>query len=266
MNEKIIGEYEHFLKNEKQRADHTIRSYIASANNLSDFIFKDLKEMENEDLEKYRKQLAEKDVMNKTKNLEIYGLKSFIDFLRRKKINTNVIQEPLETFGQAAENSHINIPDRKEIERFVKPMKENKRDDLIVELLYATGLRAAELLSLKIGQVDKKFNIVGKRNKQRVVFCPQETVDRIRKFESGKGRLFDITQRRLNEIFNYRSDMLSTKITPHILRHAFATKLLDKGVGLRELQEFLGHASIITTQRYTHVSSKRLQDIYEEMW
>ncbi len=157
------------------------------------------------------------------------------------------------------------------------------RDLLIVEILYDTGVRVHELVNIKLADIDyhnKSIRILGKGSKERIVYFGDYTLERINNYlpdrdiilknkkspylivstESGK-----LTTRRIEEILDMivKHLEIKNKITPHTLRHTFATHLLNKEADLRSVQELLGHESLSTTQIYTHVTNERLRNIYD---
>jgi len=160
----------------------------------------------------------------------------------------------------------------------------SRRDRALLELLYATGLRVSELVSLDLGDVDLSGLVVraiGKGNKERLVPFGRKAADSIRAWlESSQrlrtkgmsptalflnvrgGRLTDRSVRRVLDR-RLREAAIFAQVSPHVLRHSFATHLLGAGADLRAIQELLGHASLSTTQRYTHVSMDALMRIYD---
>ena len=156
------------------------------------------------------------------------------------------------------------------------------RGRALLELLYATGLRCAELVSLDLGEVDleaRMARVVGKGRKERVVPFGGRARDAVKAWlplrlalspESDAlfvnqrgGRLTDKSVRNL-VAHRIRQVAITRKVTPHTLRHSFATHLLERGADLRTIQELLGHASLSTTQRYTHVNTRHILDIYRK--
>ncbi len=273
---KTIEQFKEHILRAEQHSPHTVRSYITAVEGLGNFLnHKAPSQITKSDLKKFKEYMLKNKTKNKTKNARIYAIRTFIDFLRENDLNTKISKNDISTFGTNGETHHLNLPSDKEIEKFTAPLffsdhkKESERNNIIVNLFLATGMRSAELLSLRVGQVDTRFSIIGKGNKQRAVFCNKELVERTRRYEEGmkKGeKLFPITYGWLFRIFEERCEWVGiSKITPHTLRHVFATRMLSKGVGIRELQEFLGHASITTTQRYLSVSPERLEEIYHSV-
>jgi integrase/recombinase XerC len=158
------------------------------------------------------------------------------------------------------------------------------RDQAILELLYSSGIRVGELTQLNCDDVDLELGIIkvlGKGKKERIVPIGSKAIEAIkdylrkRKFPSGNGiegplfintrngRLTDRSVRRIVEKYGKKCGP-GRSITPHALRHTFATHLLDAGADLRDIQELLGHVSLSTTQKYTHVSIDGLMDVYDK--
>lgn len=161
------------------------------------------------------------------------------------------------------------------------------RDRALLETLYATGMRAGELVTLCLSDVDYDegvIRVIGKGNKERMTLLGRQAVFALQRYvrkgrpelllnaEKDDGALFvnryggRLSDRGVRKLFDRYCDAASThlKITPHVLRHTFATHLLSNGADLRLIQELLGHASLATTQMYTHVSTERLQEVYAQ--
>jgi integrase/recombinase XerC len=159
------------------------------------------------------------------------------------------------------------------------------RDRAILELLYATGLRISELLSLEARDVASggdELSIVGKRDKERIVLIGSRALDAVAAYTAeGRPKLAALAENPPDALFlghrgtalvatsvrrmldkHVRAVSLSLKVSPHTLRHSFATHLMDHGADLRSVQELLGHESVVTTQIYTHVSQERLKAVY----
>jgi integrase/recombinase XerC len=161
-----------------------------------------------------------------------------------------------------------------------------RRDRAILELFYASGLRLSELAGLGLDDVDLSAQMVrtlGKGGKQRLVPFNRSTATAIRAYLADRERLMQGRPGRSNPLFvNYRGNRLTTRsidrlvrrhaaasgvrpgVSPHALRHSFATHLLQRGADLRAIQELLGHARLSTTQRYTHVNTAQLVDVYRK--
>ena len=161
------------------------------------------------------------------------------------------------------------------------------RDRALLETLYASGMRAGELVTLGVADVDYDegvIRVIGKGNKERMTLLGRQAVFALDRYirkgrpalvlraDKDGGALFvnrygeRLSDRGVRKLFDRYCGMASThlKITPHVLRHTFATHLLSNGADLRLIQELLGHASVATTQMYTHVSTERLQEVYDQ--
>jgi len=227
----------------------------------------------------------------KTQNYHIIALRAFLKYLIKNDIPT---LSPEKIDLQKIPERTVEYLDRDELERLFKAIPSDNlkglRDRAIVETLYSTGLRVSELVGLDRKQVDLKrqeFMVRGKGKKPRIVFlsdrCCQFIEEYLKERKDNFEPLFinhgrarkgdDLTlgeKRRLttvtvqNVVRNAATKAgIIKKVTPHVLRHSFATELLLNGADIRSVQEMLGHASITTTQIYTHVTNKRLKEIHE---
>ncbi|MEG2458078.1 MAG: tyrosine-type recombinase/integrase, partial [Bacilli bacterium] len=161
--------------------------------------------------------------------------------------------------------------------------KYNQRDSLIIELLYDTGIRISEITNIKIKDIDfscRSIRILGKGNKTRIVYFGEYAEEKIKKYindlrcKTLSKRDSDyllvslhsdkITSRYIRKIVDdlVSKTSIKTKITPHVLRHTFATDMLNNGADIRVVEELLGHKNLSTTEIYTHVTSERLRDVY----
>jgi integrase/recombinase XerC len=164
-----------------------------------------------------------------------------------------------------------------------------KRDRAMLELMYATGVRVAELTRMNLGHIDFKnrlIRVTGKRRKERIVPFGEPALDALRSYLDIRDKFLDaapVSEREPEALFlNYQGTRITTRsvgrmvekyisvcagryeISPHALRHSFATHLLDSGADLRDIQELLGHARLSTTQIYTHVSMEKLIQVYDK--
>jgi site-specific recombinase XerD len=228
----------------------------------------------------------------KTRNYHIIALRAFLKYLIKNDIKT---LPPEKIDLQKIPERTVEYLTRDELERLFKATDpsslKGKRDRAILETLYSTGLRVSELVSLNRKQVDlkrKEFMVRGKGRKPRIVFLSDRACNFIREYLNARKDSFDplfITHgraRKDDDITLGEKKRLTTvsvqnvtrktavksgiikKVTPHVLRHSFATELLLNGADIRSVQEMLGHASITTTQIYTHVTNKRLKEIHNK--
>lgn len=228
----------------------------------------------------------------KTQNYHIIALRAFLKWCVKNDIKS-LAPEKLD-LSKIPERS-VEFLGRDELERLFKAVDggdiRGKRDNAILETLYSTGLRVSELTSLDRGKVDldrREFMVRGKGKKTRIVFLSKRAAEAISDYLEARDDNFeplflnhrrakkgdDITmgeKRRLSTVMveylvrSYaRKAGIIKKVTPHVLRHSFATELLVNGADIRSVQEMLGHSSITTTQIYTHLTNKRLKEVHEK--
>ena len=223
----------------------------------------------------------------RTQNYYLIALRAFLKFLRKRGVES-LSPERIE-FAKVPERS-LDLISPVELERLMKaPAKdtlEGKRDQAILELLFSTGLRISELCSLSIDDVDlsrDEFSVRGKGDKIRVVFISDEARAAIRNYLAGRKDMEDalfvrygkkahvgedarITPRTVQRLLKYYAAKagITRKVTPHVIRHSFATDLLSNGADLRSVQALLGHAHIGTTQIYTHVTDAHLRAVHKK--
>ena len=261
----LIDLYTKHLKDERY-STLTINQYHRTLTNFVDTMgIKNISNFSEKKLLGYRKQLQADNTCTKTKNLKIIILRSFISWTNQQHL-TNLSMDNMKTFRNSDRHQPLSLITRDELQRFLSPTSD-KEDDLIVNVLYATGLRLTELTSLRLNQISEEFQIVGKGGKTRTVFLPGSLVVKIKEYAESKHRVpnsfvFQLTHRTIQRRIKQRGETmdLSQLMTPHKLRHLYATHLYENGADLRTLQEILGHSSINTTQIYTHVNTEKMRD------
>jgi site-specific recombinase XerD len=227
-----------------------------------------------------------------TQNYHLIALRSFLKYLNKRDIQS-ISPEKIDL--PKAEAHTIKFLDHEQVERLLNMPEistpEGMRDKAILEVLFSTGLRVSELVSLNRDQVNldrREFGVVGKGRRVRVVFLSEKAVEWLRKYlgtredalqpvfirYSGKkpdgsdttGNTIRLTARSVQRLVaKYAAKAkLLIKITPHGLRHSFATDLLSNGADLRAIQELLGHKNVSTTQIYTHVTNPQLKQIHDK--
>lgn len=273
-----------YLKNEKNYSDLTILSYNEDLNEFSVFINKDVLFVNKRDIKAYLNYLFTNNNKSSTVSRKISTLKSFYKYLKIKKIK---LDNP--TISIKYPKKEKNLPkfiQYNELEELLKKSKEGPyglRNNLIIELLYDSGIRVSELVNIKLNDIDfdnKRIKIHGKGSYQRYAFYGDECERLINEYiNTLRRQLLDnkssemlilnkngvkITPRGIAKIIDsiLKSTSIKLKISPHTLRHTFATHLLDNGCDIRSVQEMLGHKSINSTEVYTHVSSERLKEVY----
>jgi len=225
----------------------------------------------------------------KTQNYHIIALRAFLKYLAKNDVNA-LAPEKIE-LSKIPERT-VEVLSREELERLFKAVdqtrKHGPRDLSILETLYSTGLRVSELKSLNRDQVDLKrreFMVRGKGRKPRIVFLSKKAADTISSYlktrndnfkplfinsikdkdilADEKRRLSTVSIQNLVRKYALKAGIIK-KVTPHTLRHSYATELLINGADIRSVQEMLGHSSITTTQIYTHLTNKKLREIHEK--
>lgn len=210
----------------------------------------------------------------KTQNYYLIALRAFLKYLARQNI-TSLPAERIE-LAKIGERS-LDLISTTELSRLLEAPKGNEvkdlRDKAILELLFSTGLRVSELCSLPrdLDLKSDEFAVRGKGEKVRVVFLSEEAKNAIKKYLSARkdldnDQMFPVTARSVQRIIKHYAIKagISKKVTPHVVRHMFATDLLSNGADLRSVQMLLGHANITTTQIYTHVTDKQLKDTHKK--
>jgi site-specific recombinase XerD len=278
---------------EKNQSAKTIENYQHYLGRFLEFAGnKEVSKIDLSLVHKYRLHLNRKDLGIKTQNYHVIALRAFLKYLIKNDIKT-LAPEKID-LSKIPERT-VEFLSREELERLFKAVSlENlrgQRDRAILETLYSTGLRVSELAGLNCEQVDLKrgeFMVRGKGKKPRVVFLSERCKKHIQVYLKSRQDNFsplflnhgraksadDISlgeKRRLstvsieNIVRNYaRRAGIIKKVTPHTLRHSFATELLMAGADIRSVQEMLGHSSITTTQIYTHLTNKKLKNIHEK--
>lgn len=224
-------------------------------------------------------------ISKKTQNYYLIALRSFLKYLARREIKT-LPAERIE-LAKTGERS-LDLITRAELSLLLNSPKgsdlKNLRDKAILELLFSTGLRVSELCALTsdINLETDELSIRGKGGKIRVVFISDEAKKSVKNYLAARKDMSDalfvqigndkkkdaspLTKRSVERIVKAHAIKagISKKVTPHVMRHMFATDLLGNGADLRSVQSLLGHSSITTTQIYTHVTDKHLRDIHKK--
>jgi site-specific recombinase XerD len=219
-----------------------------------------------------------------TQNYHLIALRSFLKYLIKRRI-TSLSPDSID-LAKIKERS-LDLISTAELERLMKAPDESNlkglRDKAIIELFFSTGLRLSELCSIDrdLDLSKDEFSIRGKGEKVRVVFLSDTAKDAIRNYLKGRkdmdAPLFiqysrngangnRLTPRSIERIVRFYAIKagISKKVTPHVIRHSFATDLLSNGADIRSVQMMLGHANIATTQIYTHITDKQLRDVHKK--
>jgi site-specific recombinase XerD len=304
--QRYYQQFLEYLEIERNRSKLTLRNYDHYLKRFVDFCAKQgVTDPEHIDLELVRSfrlwlnRLVEngKPLKIITQNYHLISLRSFLKYLAKRDVKS-LAAEKIELPKTPART--VEFLDIADIERLLKATDEETdkitrlRDRAILEMLFSTGLRISELVSVKKDGLNLKrgeFAVRGKGDKMRLVFLSHKAIEALNQYlkerkdnskalfirhdakesvekqmESMSEKVSGITARSIQRIIKKYAKLagIIKKITPHTLRHSFATDLLTNGADIRSVQELLGHASISTTQIYTHLTNKRLRDIYEK--
>ena len=226
----------------------------------------------------FRMNLNRNNLKLKTQNYYLISLRAFLKFLRKRDIESlNPERIELAKVGQR----DLDLITADELNRLINgPKGDNSvaglRDRAILELFFSTGLRVSELCALNrdLDLSRDEFSVRGKGEKIRVVFLSSDAKDAIKAYEKKRGDLEEalfistsntrLTPRSIERIVKRYAIKagITRKVTPHVIRHSFATDLLENGADLRSVQALLGHANIATTQVYTHITDKHLREVH----
>jgi len=280
--ERYIKKFIRYLEIEKNYSPHTLLNYSLDLGDFGKFL--GATPLENVDylsLRKYLATLKERSLQTRSLNRKLSALRSFFRFLTREGL---LKSNPILVLSSPKMEKHLpQFLTEDEVKRLIEaavPKDEGGlRDRAIMETFYSTGIRISELVGLNIEAIDDISGIVkvmGKGKKERIVPIGECALAAIRDYvekrkkqatavflnKSGK-RMTDRGVR--NVIVKYvRLASIKHGVSPHTLRHSFATHLLDRGADLRSVQELLGHANLATTQIYTHLTTERLKKVYDK--
>lgn len=281
--------FQSYLSLEKNYSPHTVKAYLRDLQAFSDQCiamgYSCIKDVSYADIRRWIVTLVEKGDSNRTVNRKIASIKAYYRFLQTiGTIKTN----PLSNHKALKAGKKVQIPfSSSEMDQVLTQIEYSNdfagvRNHLILHMLYATGLRRAELISLKCADVDlgkSQIKVVGKRNKERIVPLLPSMISLVQRYMNFRTELKEINDaeyfflldsgNKLYETFVYRMinkylSKVSHKVkkSPHILRHTFATHLLNNGADLNSVKELLGHSSLASTQVYTHNSIAELKKVH----
>jgi integrase/recombinase XerC len=283
-SKKYFEQFLFFLKSEQNVSPHTLRSYTKDLDDFLTFADKRPKEIDNLDIRSFLASLHHKKLKKSSISRKLATIRSFFKFLHRegyvKKNPAKLVSSP---------KVPKNLPRFLSIDEVFYLMETPQgdtfkptRDKAILELLYSSGLRVSEMTSLDMSDLNIKESLLlakGKGRKERILPIGQKAMEALQNYlpermslkrktaalflNNRGGRL---TQRSIRRILLYYSRMINLEgdLSPHTLRHTFATHLLHEGADLRSIQELLGHSSLSTTQRYTHVDIGHLTEVYDK--
>jgi integrase/recombinase XerC len=287
---KELEEFIAYLKHEKNASPHTISNYRSDLLQLSQFLEKkklNLRGVDNIVLRGFLAVLYDRGKKKSTIGRKLAAIRSFFQFCVRKRwmddnpakvVSTPKQDKPVPSFLTEEEmQKFLDLP------QTATPL--DKRDRAMLELLYATGIRVGELVGINLEDVkfaERLIRIRGKGKKERLVPFGRMAEKSLRSYLRVRSMINKGQVEEISLFLNYRGQKLSSrsvertvdkyirrsalrrKISPHSLRHSFASHLLSRGADLRVIQELLGHESLATTQKYTHLDLKHLLEVYRK--
>lgn len=290
----VIQPFLDYLKFQKRYSQHTVISYQTDLSSFFDYLFGEIGEMQMNEItaslvRSWLAGLKEQGMESRSINRKISALKSYFKFqLKQGSIDSS----PMATIISPKNKKRLpQYVDEKGTETLFKHVEfdggwKGQTESLIMKLFYHTGMRQAELVGLKESQVDKsnsQIKVLGKGNKERVVPVSRELMNDIAGYIQAKRKGFEIFDaeyvlvndkgKRLYPKYVYiivrkylseRGVTTIDKRSPHILRHTFATHLMNNGADINAVKELLGHSSLAATQVYTHNTIDKLKDVYKK--
>ena len=279
-----LNQFLDYIKYEKNYSELTKKNYERDIDYfllfLEDNRIKSIKEVNYQMIRKYLVHLHNHQYSKKTIARYISSLRTFFSFL----YNENYIEDnpTILVSNPKLDKKLPNFLYINDLEKLLAIPNTSEplgiRDSLILELLYSTGIRVSELVNLKIKNInfsEKKIKILGKGNKERYVLYGEICERKINLYLKSRKQFSSdylilnnqgkqITTRSIEMLINKykRIAEINTKVTPHTLRHTFATHLLEGGADLKTVQELMGHDSLSSTQVYTHITTERLRNVY----
>lgn len=276
-----------FLENaafEKRYSQHTVEAYQRDLQQWYDFLGKREEstlesDFTSSNLREWLVYLSDSGLEVNSINRKLASLKSFSKYLLKNQwINTNPAAV-IKTLKKKKSLPQFISPEQSEKLFFKEEIDLSKQDSLLVKLIYSTGIRRSELINLKVTDIDlsyRRLKVLGKRNKERIIPLTQEIAADIQEFLEGRAlvspflfttqkgeRMYPMLVQRT--VSSYLRTVSSLKKTsPHVLRHSFATHLLNNGADLNAIKELLGHSSLAATQVYTHTSIENLKEVHRK--
>lgn len=291
MAEEVIESFIVFLQNEKKYSVHTITAYGKDLEDFQFFI------QETSDcgivgataslIRAWMVSLVDSGLSHRSVNRKLYALRAFYRFL----LQTGTIEtNPVAQIKSLKTSRKVQIPfSRKEIKKVFELLEEDGsfeglRDRLIIEIFYSTGVRRSELIGIRLQDISVSsgtLKVRGKGDKERIIPLLNSVITSLDRYLQARNQLdnigdseflfltsrgFKIYESLVYRVINTYFSAVSEKVkkSPHILRHSFATHLLDEGADLNSVKELLGHSSLASTQVYVHTGISRLKEIYRD--
>lgn len=284
----LISKFLDYLTFQKRYSGHTITAYRNDLNSFADYIevffeLDDALVITRRMISSFIADLAESGITARSINRKLSSIQSFYGFLMKEGL---LDSNPAKSIQRPKTSSHLpSVMRSDQIKELFNPELfgndfEGMRNYAMLSVLYACGLRRDELINLKLSDIDfhsGQLKVLGKRNKERIIPIAEELMQVLKKYIAERNALahsetYVFLTIKAQKIYptlvydivkNYLSKVTTMeKRSPHVLRHTFATHLLNEGANLQSIKELLGHSSLATTQVYTHTSLERLKDVY----
>lgn len=284
-----VAAFLRYLDRERNASPHTVRAYAADLGQFQSHVAEEigraprLEDVDHLVIRAFLARLHRKGVKKVSAARKLATLRTFFRYLCREGIlERNPARALLSPRMERKIPTHL---EESEVATLIEVPGETdsaRRARAILELLYATGIRCAELVGLDLGDVDlgaRTVRVLGKGSKERIIPFGQPASTALTAYLTARlnarprsqalfvnARGSRLTDRWVRQIVTHRVKQvaMTRRLSPHSLRHSFATHLLERGADLRSIQELLGHASLSTTQRYTHVNARHILDIYKK--
>ena len=286
MNREVVNFFLQHLQVERRLSPLTLRSYEIDLLQFLDFLALDSHQVtpiKAQTIRLWLVELSNQGIQNRSINRKLATLRTFFKYHQRQG---NVTDNPMQTIRMVKTSkslpTYLRESEMEQVfaqQEIPKNTFEEVRDQLVLMLLYGTGMRLAELIQLSNQQLNlasKTLRVIGKRNKERIIPMPQLLVDLVKQYQSlnpfqshsllltDKGEpCYPMFIQRLVKKYLGEVSTLE-KLSPHVLRHSYATHLLNRGADLNAIKELLGHANLAATQVYTHNSMEKLKEIYKQ--
>ena len=275
----------HYLKHEKRYSVHTLLSYSTDLKQFTNFLssefsVKSIRKVNFQLVRSWIAKLLNENISARSVNRKITTLKTYFRFLIREDV---INQSPMQKIISPKTSKRLPVfVEQVKMEQLLNEIDFGvgflaQRDRLILELFYFTGIRLSELINLKnkdINYSDSTILVLGKRKKERLIPLTSDILSKIKKlnvsnkskylFTTDKGK--QISTKQVYRLVNKYLSMVTTlgKKSPHILRHTFATHMLNNGADINAIKELLGHANLSATQIYTHNTIEKLKTVYKQ--
>jgi len=286
---RYAKEYQYYLHGELNLSKNTCNSYLNDIEKYLSYLqttrkISDVKEIETDDIRQYLALLKRKGLSGTSRSRKLTSIRSFHKFLTLEKYTTRNVAEVIDK--PKIEKKLPSILSLEEINKLLNNLSDDTpieiRNKAMIEVAYSAGLRVSELINLQVSDIHLEMGFIkvfGKGNKERIVPLGEFAIDCLNLYLQ-KSRPFLLRKNNSYLFVNNRGDKLTrqsfniilkekTKLAginksvhPHMLRHSFASHLLENGLDLRMIQELLGHEDISTTEIYTHINNQKLKDVY----